>query len=238
MPDQPGRDRPDWHGRRQGRRLRPGRQRLMAELLPRLRVALPPGGASLDPFALFSPRPRQVWLEIGFGGGEHLAVQAERHPDIGFLGSEVFVNGIAALLDEVDRRRLANLRILDDDARLLLPALPEACLGRVFLLFPDPWPKKRHEKRRFISPANLAELARLLVDGGELRIASDDAGYIRWTLEQMAGHPAFRWRARGPGEWRTPPPDWVDTRYQEKARAAGRRAIFLSFERRPRPGEG
>jgi tRNA (guanine-N7-)-methyltransferase len=235
MPNQPGRDRPDWHGRRQGRRLRPGRQRLMSELLPRLRVALPPAGASLDPFALFQPRPREVWLEIGFGGGEHLAAQAERHPEIGFLGSEVFVNGIAALLDQVDRHGMANLRIFDDDARLLLPALPGACLGRVFLLFPDPWPKKRHEKRRFIGPANLAELARVLADGGELRMASDDAGHIRWILEQTASHPAFRWRACRPSDWRSPPADWVDTRYQEKARAAGRRATFLSFERRARP---
>jgi tRNA (guanine-N7-)-methyltransferase len=235
MPDQPGRDRPDWHGRRQGRRLRPGRQRLMSELLPRLRLTLPSTGSSFDPFTLFRPRPREIWLEIGFGGGEHLATQAERHPEIGFLGSEVFVNGIAALLDQVDKRGLANLRIFDDDARLLLPALPQASLNRVFLLFPDPWPKKRHEKRRFIGPANLAHLARVLVDGGELRVASDDAGYIRWVLEQTAGHPAFRWQARCPHDWRSPPADWVDTRYQEKARAAGRPATFLSFERRPRP---
>jgi tRNA (guanine-N7-)-methyltransferase len=208
----------------------------MSELLPRLRLALPSAGASLDAFSLFQPRPPEIWLEIGFGGGEHLAAQAERRPDIGFLGSEVFVNGIAALLDQVDRRGLANLRIFDDDARLLLPALPEASLGRVFLLFPDPWPKKRHEKRRFIGPANLAHLARVLVDGGELRVASDDAGHIRWVLEQTAGHPAFRWRVRRPDDWRSPPADWVDTRYQEKARAAGRQATFLSFERWPRLG--
>src|SRR5690242_18163288 len=136
-------ERREWRGRRQGRPLRPRRQDLMDRLLPRLRVTPPPPGAFLDPFALFPHRPREIWLEIGFGSGEHLAEQAQRHPDVGFIGCEVFVNGVAALLDHIDRRGLANLRLFDDDARLLLPALPDACLTRAFLLFPDPWPKAR-----------------------------------------------------------------------------------------------
>jgi tRNA (guanine-N7-)-methyltransferase len=235
MTDGPVRDRVDWRGRRIGRPLTPRRQALMAGLLPRLRVGLP--GQRLDPFALFPARPREVWLEIGFGSGEHLAEQAQRHPDVGVIGCEVFVNGVAALLDQIDRRGLANVRIFDDDARLLLPALPEACLARAFLLFPDPWPKTRHAKRRFVGAGNLALLARLLADGAEFRIATDDAGYVRWVLQQMAGFPDFAWRANGPADWRDPPAGWLETRYQRKAQAAARRPVFLCFERRPRRRE-
>ena len=227
-------DRPDWHGRRQGRPLRPTRQRLMAELLPRLRIALPGPGQCIDIPSLFSEDPAQVWLEIGFGAGEHLAEQARRHPEYGFIGSEVFVNGVAALVSQADQLGLRNLRIFDDDARLLLPRLPTASLSRVFLLFPDPWPKRRHEKRRFVNPANLAALARIMRDGGRFTVASDDRGFIRWSLEQMSGHPDFAWQARRPADWRQPPVDWVETRYQRKAVAAGRQPVFLIFERRPR----
>jgi len=230
----PVHDRLYWHGRRRGRPLRPHRQDLVANLLPRLRVSLPPAGQLLDPLALFPERPREIWLEVGFGSGEHLAGQAQRHPDIGFIGCEVFVNGVATLLDHVDRSGLINVRIFDDDARLLLPALPPACLGRAFLLFPDPWPKLRHAKRRFVGAANLEILARLLADGAEFRIATDDSGYIRWTLQQMVGHPDFLWRANGPRDWREPPADWLATRYQRKAETAGRRPFFLCFERRQR----
>jgi len=236
MTDGPVRDRVDWRGRRIGRPLTPRRQALMADLLPRLRVG-PPAGRRLDPFSLFPARPREIWLEIGFGSGEHLAEQAQRHPDVGFIGCEVFVNGVAALLDHIDRRGLVNVRVFDDDARLLLPALPDACLARAFLLFPDPWPKTRHAKRRFVSAGNLALLARLLADGAEFRIATDDAGYVRWVLQQMGGCPDFAWRANGPSDWREPPADWLETRYQRKAQAAGRRPVFLCFERRPRRRE-
>jgi len=238
MIEAPVRDRLDWRGRRQGRPLRPRRQELVAGLLPRLRVAVPAPDQQLDPFTLFPDRPREVWLEIGFGSGEHLAEQARRHPDIGFLGCEVFVNGVAALLDHVDRLGLPNVRIFDDDARLLLPGLTPASLARAFLLFPDPWPKLRHAKRRFVGAANLDILARLLMDGAEFRIATDDPGYVRWTLQQLFGHPAFGWRATGPRDWREPPDDWLATRYQRKAEAAGRRPVFLRFERRPRGAQG
>jgi len=237
MTDGPVRDRVDWRGRRIGRPLTPRRQALMADLLPRLRVSPPSAGQRLDPFTLFAARPREIWLEIGFGSGEHLAEQAQRHLDVGFIGCEVFVNGVAALLDHIDRGGVANVRIFDDDARLLLPALPEACLARAFLLFPDPWPKTRHAKRRFVGAGNLVLLARLLADGAEFRIATDDAGYVRWVLQQMAGSPDFAWRANGPADWREPPPDWLETRYQRKAQAAGRRPVFLHFERRARRRE-
>ena len=234
MTDEPARGRPDWHGRRRGRRLRPYRQDLIAELLPQLRVAVPAAGDLVDVASLFSRPPSQLWLEVGFGSGEHLAEQARRHPEIGFIGCEVFVNGVAALVGQIERLGLANVRIFDDDARLLLAALPEASVERAFLLFPDPWPKTRHAKRRFIGPANLATLAHILADGAELRVATDDAGYVRWTLQHVIGRPDFRWKATGPGDWRSPPEDWIETRYQRKAVAVGRRPVFLCFQRQPR----
>ena len=237
MTDDPARSRIDWHGRRRGRRLRSHRQELVSELLPRLRVTVPPAGGALDLAGLFPRLPSQLWLEVGFGSGEHLVEQARRHPEIGFIGCEVFVNGVAALVGQVERLELANVRIFDDDARLLLTALPEASIGRAFLLFPDPWPKTRHAKRRFISPANLATMARLLADDAEFRVATDDAGYVRWTLQHLIGRPDFRWAAAGPGDWRNPPEDWVETRYQRKAVAAGRPPAFLCFQRQPRPGK-
>ncbi len=189
----------------------------------------------IAPAALFSPPRSSVWLEIGFGGGEHLAGQAAVHPEIGFIGCEVFVNGVAALLGQLDRLALSNVRIFNDDARLLLPALPEACIDRAFLLFPDPWPKRRHAGRRFIVPGNLAQMARILADGAELLIASDDAGYIRWSLAQLGDDRHFEWQARSAADWRRPPPGWISTRYQQKAERAGRPPIFLRFRRRPQP---
>jgi tRNA (guanine-N7-)-methyltransferase len=227
----------DWHGRRQGRKLRAGRRRLVDELLPRLQLTLPADHGAIDPGALFTFAPRQIWLEIGFGGGEHLAGQAARHPDIGFIGCEVFLNGVAAALAHLQRAELENVRLLADDARRLMPRLPEGGVHRVYLLFSDPWPKRRHRDRRFTGLENLKALARIMADGAELRVASDDAGFIRWTLEQVRRCPDLRWLARRPADWRAPPADWIETRYQQKAERAGRRPMFLAFQRRPRgPG--
>jgi tRNA (guanine-N7-)-methyltransferase len=175
-----------------------------------------------------------VWLEIGFGGGEHLAAQAEANPHIGFIGSEVFLNGVAGALKEIDQRKLSNVRLFNDDVRLLLPALPDASLRRVFLMFPDPWPKTRHAKRRFIGPAMLSELARLLVDGGELRVASDHPVYVRWCLQHGPVHPDFVWPVTGPHDWQVRPTDGFPTRYEQKAIVAGRPPTYLRFVRRPR----
>jgi len=226
---------PTFYGRRHGRKLRPGRRTLLDERLPRLAVTLPATGEELDLARLFGAPPPALWLEIGFGAGEHLAAQAASHPGIAFIGAEVFVNGIASLLDHLDRRGLSNVRLFPDDARLLLPALPAASLDRVFLLFPDPWPKHRHAARRFVCRANLDRLARLMRPGAELRIASDDPGHIAWALGQALAHPAFAWLARSADDWRHPPPDWAATRYEGKALAAGRRPAYLRFRRR-RPG--
>jgi len=221
------------YGRRRARPLRPGQRRLKEELLPRLTIELPESG-SLDPRALFTKPVDEVWIEIGSGAGEHLAEQAKRHPTIGFIGSEVFEDGIVRLLGEIARCELANLRVFTDDARLLLGALPPASIARVFILFPDPWPKRRHHKRRLVAPAALDLLAAAMRDGTELRLATDDRDYLAWILEHTTAHPDFVWLARRAADWRERPEDWPPTRYEAKARAAGRVPAFLRFQRRPR----
>ena len=220
-----------FYGRRKGRPLRKGQQQLIDTLLPRLEIALP-GDGKLDPQTLFPHKPKQIWLEIGFGGGEHLAEQARSNPDVGLIGCEVFLNGIATLLAQVSASGCENVRLYPEDARDLLDALPEASLDRVFLLFPDPWPKRRHADRRFIQPANLDPLARLMKPGAEFRVASDDPTYIGWALAHLMRHPAFAWTARGPADWRARTPDWPGTRYESKALREGRQPVFLRFTRR------
>ena len=224
-------DRRRLYGRRRGRPLRPGQQRLFETLLPQLAITLPRAGR-LDPKTLFPAGLSAVWLDIGFGGGEHLAEQAARHPEIGFIGSEVFENGVAKLLGEIDRRRLGNVRLFADDARLLIEALTPTSIGRTFILFPDPWPKQRHQKRRLVAAATLDRLAEIMPLGAELRLATDDPGYLVWMLEYATAHPGFVWLARRPADWRERPADWPPTRYEAKARAAGRTPVFLRLARR------
>lgn len=225
------------YGRKRGRKLRPGQQALLDDMLPRLRVEMPPPGRKLDPAYLFAPPRRQLWLEIGFGGGEHLAFQAASHPDTGFIGCEPFINGLVGLFAHIRDRKLVNIRVFDDDARLLLAALPPSSIARAFILFPDPWPKKRHHKRRIIAPSTLDLLAGVLADGAELRVASDDAGYVRWTLAHTLRHGAFDWLAEKPSDWRNRSKDWPETRYEAKAKEQGKRCYFLRFVRRQRGAE-
>lgn len=222
------------YGRRRGRKLRPSRQAVLEGGLGAAALGPLPEAGALDPFSLFETRPEAVWLEIGFGGGEHLAWQAASHPGIGFLGAEPFVNGVASLLAQVARQNLRNVRVWPEDATVLLPALAGASIGRAFLLFPDPWPKARHHKRRFVNRVNLDALARVLGDGAEFRVATDDEAYLGWILSYILDHPAFAWTAREPGDWRRRPVDWPATRYEEKAARSGRKAYFLRFFRRPR----
>ena len=202
----------------------------MDTLLPRLRVVLPPAG-TLDPAALI-PAASDLWLEIGFGAGEHLAAQARAHPDTAMLGAEVFENGIAKLLAVVDRDNLANVRLFVDDARLLLAGLPDRSLGRAFILYPDPWPKERHKKRRIVAPETLDQLARTLRPGAELRLATDDADYADWIAAAVEAHPAFIALSRVAGDWPDRPADWPATRYEQKAVAAGRMPRFFRLARR------
>ena len=223
------------YGRRHGRPLRQHRAELLETLLPAVRLERPEPGSRLDPAALFALPLREVWLEVGFGGGEHLAAQAAANPEVGIIGCEPFINGVAGLLGHVERGQLAGrVRILADDARTLIDALPEASIGRAFVLFADPWPKKRHWERRFIGPANLDRLARVLKDGAELRLASDDPGLITWMLDHTWHHPAFEWLARKAEDWRSRAADWPPTRYEQKAIEAGRKPVFLRFKRRER----
>jgi len=231
----PAYGKPRYYGRRRGHRLKPGRRSLYETLLPAVRVTVPERGP-LDLVRLFDRPVTDVWCEIGFGAGEHLAAQAARHPSVGFIGCEAFVNGVASLLRHLKATDIANVRIFDDDARQLLDALPEASIGRLFVLFPDPWPKKRHHRRRLIQTETLDRFARALKDGAELRFASDDMGYVRWTLERVIRHPAFAWPAKGPRDWRERPSDGIETRYETKARRQGRACVFLQFVRRPRQG--
>ncbi|HEY0835001.1 MAG TPA: tRNA (guanine(46)-N(7))-methyltransferase TrmB [Azospirillum sp.] len=223
------------YGRRKGRPLRKRKSGLLDTLLPGLELPVPQPGERIDEPAALFPRPvDDVWLEVGFGSGHHLAWQAANHPQVGVIGCEPFVNGVAALLSLVDEGKLDNVRVLPDDARPLLDALPDASIGRAFILFADPWPKKRHWERRFVGPQNLPRLARVLKDGAELRLASDDMGLVRWMLEHTARHPDFEWTARTPRDWRERPADWPPTRYEEKAIEAGRKPVFLRFVRKPR----
>jgi len=225
-----------FYGRRKGKPLRPGRVRLMEEFLPQIAMPLPQDGEDFDPRASFAKPLKELWLEVGFGGGEHLAGQAAANPDTGIIGCEVFLNGVSKLLSLIHETPAAEtVRVHHGDARILLPGMPEACLDKVFLLFPDPWPKVRMAKRRFIGPTNLATVSRLLKDGGEFRVASDDMNYIRWTLQHLMAHPDFEWQAEnGPYDWLKRPEDWVPTRYEQKAIEQGRKPIVLRFTRVPR----
>ncbi len=220
------------YGRRKGRRLRAAQAGLVEHLLPRIEIPHDPEGGMLVPDALFGFSPGDIWLEIGFGAGEHLLAQAQAHPGIGFIGCEPYLNGVVKLLGGIDRAEIDNIRIFRDDARLLLDRLPDSCLGRGFVLFPDPWPKTRHHKRRIVSSPVLESLARALKPGAELRIATDDPGYLTWILQHVLRNGGFEWLARRPADWRARPDDWPPSRYELKALAAGRRCAFLRFKRR------
>lgn len=215
-------------GRRHGPRLRPGRQQVLATGLPAIGFELPAEGR-IEPARLFDHPVHEVWVEIGFGSGEHLAAQAEANPGVGLIGVEPFINGVARLLVEVSKRRLSNVRVLVDDARLLLGALPDASIGRFFVLFPDPWPKARHHKRRIVNPATLAEMARALRPGGETRLATDDADYVQAMRDALAGEVRLD-LAQLQGR----PDDWPATRYEAKALAAGRPPTYLLARRNER----
>ena len=232
-PADPTGESPDraFFGRRKGKRLRAGQEERLAGLLPRLRVALPAPGRAFDPPGLFPVPVDEVLLEIVFQGGEHLAAQAAAHPRAGILGCEPFVNGVVKLLRAVDEAGLPNVRVWDEDATDLIAALPDASVARVYLLYPDPWPKRRQRKRRFVSDASLAQIARVLRPGGPFRFATDIDDYAGWTLVRAARCAQLRWTAARAEDWRRPFPGWPGTRYEAKALAVGRRPSYLTFVR-------
>jgi tRNA (guanine-N7-)-methyltransferase len=217
------------YGRSKGKTLRAHHAGLIANALPALEIdeTQLAAGAPLFDFA-----PRELWLEIGFGGGEHLIAQALAHPDVGLIGCEPFVNGVAKALAGVERHGLGNVRLQTGDARALVAATPATALSRIFILYPDPWPKRRHHKRRVISSETVAELARVARPGATVRFATDIDDYAGWTLSRFLASPHFRWLAESANDWRRPWDDWTPTRYEAKARAAGRAPVYLTFLRR------
>lgn len=217
-----------FYGRRIGKALRATQQDAMGRLLPRYRFSLEEADrpASLFPFV-----PEDLWLEIGFGGGEHLIDHAARRPRTGFLGVEPFINGMARMLVDLEKTERDNIRLFDADAALLLERLPTGVLAGADLFYPDPWPKKRHWKRRFVRPDNLDRLARVIRPGGLFRVASDVTDYVGWTLATVRAHGAFRWTARTAADWTQPYADWPGTRYEAKALQDGRIPSYLTFER-------
>lgn len=211
------------YGRRRGRRLRTTKQSLIDDLLPQVQITLP---FSLD------KKFNEHWLEIGFGGGEHLAHQAMQNPDVGFIGCEPYVNGIAGLLKHIHDNKVKNIRVFTDDVRTLLEQVPDGSLARVFILYPDPWPKARHHKRRLISTEFLDTLARVMKPGATLRLATDWEDYATWMLERLLVHPAFSWTAKTAEDWLKPWADWLSTKYEQKALAEGRVPTYLTFIRK------
>jgi tRNA (guanine-N7-)-methyltransferase len=217
-------------GRRKGKPLRAHQADLIATLLPHLAVDLsrPPENVR----DLFSPPAAIVRLEIGFGGAEHLIAQAQAHPDTGFIGIEPFVNGMAKALAEIERNGLRNIRLHHGDATDLIAWLPDGAITRIDMLYPDPWPKRRHWKRRFINERSVENFARVLKRGGEFRFASDWAGYAEWTLRRVIQSPFFDWTAQRAADWREPWSGFGGTRYEAKAKREGRAPCYLTFVRK------
>ena len=220
-------------GRRKGKALSGRKQDLLDNFLPTITVPIPAADdAVIDLPALF-PRPvDDVWLEIGFGKGEHMAWQAQHHGNVGMIGCEPYLNGVVGLLSHISENKIDNIRVYGDDARHVMWKLPDASIGRLFLLHPDPWPKARHARRRFVNRHNLDDFARIMKDGAELRIGTDHPVYREWTALQLSARSDFEWLAEGPEDWLVRPDDWPETRYEAKALEG--RATYFRFRRLPR----
>lgn len=229
----PARPHRNFYGRLKGKTLKPSQKTYLDEDL----AALSPGPVSweenpdrlpLDLAGRFGSRP--VWLEIGFGGGEHMVHQAQASPQVGIIGAEPYINGVAMLLGKIRRAGVTNLAVHPGDARDLMDVLPDRSIARAFLLYPDPWPKKRHHRRRFVTQEHLLPLARVMQPGAILRVATDIPDYVRQTLEEVP-KAGFEWLAERPEDWRRPWDDWISTRYEQKALRQGRRPHYLTFRR-------
>lgn len=233
-PPKPDRPHRNFYGRIRGKALKRSQKAYLDQDL----AALSPGAVGwdvnpdrlpLDLSARFGSRP--VWLEIGFGGGEHMVHQAAANPDVGIVGAEPYINGVAMLLGKIRRAGVDNLAVHPGDARDLFDVLPDGSIDRAFLLYPDPWPKKRHHRRRFVTPEHLEPLARVMKPGAVFRVATDIPDYVRQALEQVP-KAGFDWQAEGPADWRQPWDDWISTRYEQKALREGRVPHYLTFLRR------
>ncbi|MEP4196638.1 MAG: tRNA (guanine(46)-N(7))-methyltransferase TrmB [Aliishimia sp.] len=229
-PDRPHRN---FYGRRKGKHMKASQERYVEEDL----VALSPGAVDWDvnpdrsPLELNTLFPNKpVWLEIGFGGGEHMVHQAAENPDVGIIGCEPYINGVAMLLGKIRRAGVGNLKVYPGDVRDMFDVLPEASIDKAFLLYPDPWPKSRHHRRRFVTQEHLEPLAKALKPGAEFRVATDIPDYVRQTLEEVP-RSGFEWLAQSPEDWRKPWGDWISTRYEQKALREGRVPHYLTFRR-------
>lgn len=232
MADQhPTRSTEAFFGRRRGKAMKPRQAGLYAEQLPVWKIDIDQPTLS-DLTSLFDFAPDALHLEIGFGGGEHLLDHALRKPQTGFIGVEPFVNSMAKFLANAAESNVGNVHVYDDDATQLLDWLPDNCLDGLDLLYPDPWHKKKHWKRRFVSPQNLDRFARVMKPGSVFRFASDIESYINWTLQHIHAHPAFDWVVTDANDWRTPYPHWPGTRYEAKALREGRTPCYLTIRRR------
>lgn len=231
--DHPLRPRRNFYGRFKGKTLKQNQKTYLDEDL----ASLAPGAVDwdtnpdrkpLDLDGLFGGRP--IWLEIGFGGGEHLVHQAASNPDVGIIGAEPYINGVAMLLGKIRKAGVENLAVHPGDARDLFDVLPDQSISRAFLLYPDPWPKKRHHRRRFVTPEHLEPLASVMKPDAILRVATDIPDYVRQTLEEVP-KAGFEWLAERPQDWRKPWDDWISTRYEQKALREGRTPHYLTFRR-------
>lgn len=233
IPPSPGASWRNFYGRRRGKALRNSQRNYLDEDLDRLSPGKVdreenPDRRPIDLDALFGGRP--TWLEIGFGGGEHMLRQAESHPEVGLIGCEPFINGVAMLLGRIRESGVENIRIHPGDVRDLFDVLPDRSITRAFLLYPDPWPKKRHHRRRAVTPEYLHPLFRIMAPESELRVATDIADYARQTLQEVP-KAGFDWLAERPADWRSPWPGWRPTRYEVKALREGRNPIYMTFRR-------
>ena len=222
----------NFYGRIHGKTLRPSQKKYLDDL-----AGLSPGPVGwdenpdrepLDLTTLFGEKP--LWLEIGFGGGEHMVHQATENPDVGLIGAEPYINGVAMLLGKIRKAGADNIRVHPGDARDLMDVLPDGSVAKAFLLYPDPWPKKKHHRRRFVTPEHLEPLHRVLMPGAEFRIATDIPDYVRQALEEVP-RAGFEWLAEHPDDWRKPWDDWISTRYEQKALREGRKPHYLTFRK-------
>ncbi|MEJ1999161.1 MAG: tRNA (guanosine(46)-N7)-methyltransferase TrmB [Maritimibacter sp.] len=223
----------NFYGRFRGKTIRDSQQSYLDEDLAKLSPGAVgwdenPDRAPIDLQALFGGKP--VWLEVGFGGGEHMVHMAESNPDIGIIGCEPFINGVAMLLGKIRKAGVTNVAVHPGDARDLFDVLPEGSIAKAFLNYPDPWPKKRHHRRRFVTPEHLEPLHRVLAPGAEFRVATDIPDYVRQTMEEVP-RAGFEWLAEGPADWREPWGDWISTRYEQKALREGRTPHYMTFRR-------
>ncbi len=216
-------------GRRRGKTLRKGQKQALAIVLPE--ISIHPDDLASGDGQKFCADAHEIRMEIGFGGGEHLMRAAEAEPDVTFIGCEPFINGVGKLAAAIAEKQIKNIRLYADDAMDMLRALPDSSISLIYVLYPDPWPKPRQRKRRFINVESLTEIARVLKCGGELRFATDIDDYCAWTMARVSKLRAFRWQANDASNWLVPWPNWSSTRYEVKARREGRPSAYLTFVR-------